>query len=464
SGEDDYVDEFWQDQPCFGNTCSFLSATPVVLELGETAAAVDFSLQRGSSIAGTVRNAATGEPLAFSAVQLRNEDGDIIAATSINSAGSYLFEGLSAGTYFVSSAARGYVDEIWPGVRCGFAQNCPTDGATPLVVGAEAVDGIDFDLDLGGTFSARVRQELTGARVDDGFVGLYDGSDNLLAFLPSFDGIQVEFSGLAGGVYRALAMSESGDFAAELYRDLDCPGGPETCAPIASGSPINVVEGETTNVAFTLEPSTATCQSDAYTLCVNEGRFAVGATWRTPAGNEGRAVAAPLSGLDDSGAFYFFDSENTELVVKVLDACAEPSNRFWVFAAGLTNVEVELTVEDTEIGERKTYTNPLGAAFQPIQDTDAFATCLDAGTGPPVSTAPVSKAPAGSPGVDPAPEAVSAELDAALRSQRLAAAARAIDAERAAAPTSSPTAKASCEPSATALCLGEGGRFRVEAT
>ena len=51
------------------------------------------------------------------------------------------------------------------------------------------------------------------------------------------------------------------------------------------------------------------------------------------------------------------------------------NNHYWVFAAGLTNVEVTLTVRDTQSGSEKTYFNPLGTAFQPVQDTSAFETC-----------------------------------------------------------------------------------------
>jgi len=43
--------------------------------------------------------------------------------------------------------------------------------------------------------------------------------------------------------------------------------------------------------------------------------------------------------------------------------------------AGLTDVEVELRVTDTETGDLKTYVNPQGKRFQPVQDTQAFATC-----------------------------------------------------------------------------------------
>ena len=63
-----------------------------------------------------------------------------------------------------------------------------------------------------------------------------------------------------------------------------------------------------------------------------------------------------------------------EAVVKVLNACSLGS-RFWVFAGGLTNVSVTITVIDTKSGTVKNYVNPQGTAFVPVQDTNAFATC-----------------------------------------------------------------------------------------
>ena len=51
------------------------------------------------------------------------------------------------------------------------------------------------------------------------------------------------------------------------------------------------------------------------------------------------------------------------------------SSGLWVFAGGLTSVRVELRVTDTQKGQTRTYVNPQGAAFQPIQDTSAFSTC-----------------------------------------------------------------------------------------
>ena len=112
------------------------------------------------------------------------------------------------------------------------------------------------------------------------------------------------------------------------------------------------------------------CTPDTTTLCLNGGRFRVNVAWSTDTEN-GAGQAEPLTG--DSGYFWFFNSANIELVVKVLSACGIPSHHFWVFAGGLTNVGVTMTVTDTQTGAQKTYSNPRGTAFVPLQDTSAFA-------------------------------------------------------------------------------------------
>lgn len=114
------------------------------------------------------------------------------------------------------------------------------------------------------------------------------------------------------------------------------------------------------------------CQPSATELCLQDSRFRIAASWRRPDGATGEAQVVQLTA--DTGYLWFFRESNVEAVVKVLDGC--PSNdRFWVFAGGLTNVEVELRVTDMATGEEVTYVNPLRTQFAPIQDTAAFATC-----------------------------------------------------------------------------------------
>ncbi len=115
------------------------------------------------------------------------------------------------------------------------------------------------------------------------------------------------------------------------------------------------------------------CTAGPTALCLVGGRFQVELAWRTPQGTQGAGQAVTLT--PDAGYFWFFNPANPEVFVKVRDACAPPFGRFWVFAAGLTNVEVRLTVIDTLAGTARVYDNPLGTTFEAVQDTDAFATC-----------------------------------------------------------------------------------------
>jgi PKD repeat protein len=128
----------------------------------------------------------------------------------------------------------------------------------------------------------------------------------------------------------------------------------------------------TTQTVHVTAGGATTCAPDATTMCMNNGRFQVTAVWQKSDGSSGSGTAVPLT--SDSGYFWFFDPTNIEMVTKVLGACAIDNN-YWVFAAGLTNVQATLTIVDTSNGVSETYVNPQGTAFQPIQDTAAFPTC-----------------------------------------------------------------------------------------
>jgi CSLREA domain-containing protein len=116
------------------------------------------------------------------------------------------------------------------------------------------------------------------------------------------------------------------------------------------------------------------CQPDETTLCLGADRFRVTARWAVH-GDAGDARSIPLA--LDTGSFWFFSPGNVELTLKVLDACAV-NDRFWVFASGLTNVAVDIQVEDTVTGATWIHHNPAGAPFQPRLDTNALDVCPEA--------------------------------------------------------------------------------------
>jgi Fibronectin type III domain len=117
-----------------------------------------------------------------------------------------------------------------------------------------------------------------------------------------------------------------------------------------------------------------TCVPSETNLCLLDGRFKVEVDWRNFEGVTGPGMVVPF-GSADSGLFYFFDADNWEMLVKMVDACNSPFDSFWVFAAATTNVEYTLRVTDTDTGVVKPYFNPLGTAAAAITDTSAFATC-----------------------------------------------------------------------------------------
>ncbi len=114
------------------------------------------------------------------------------------------------------------------------------------------------------------------------------------------------------------------------------------------------------------------CTANATDLCLSDGRFRVEVEWEDFAGNRGSGQAVP--GSDGSGLFWFFGSDNWEMLVKVLNGC-RLNDRFWVFSAATTNVEYTLRVTDTQTGVTKSYFNRLGRSAPAITDTSAFATC-----------------------------------------------------------------------------------------
>lgn len=134
---------------------------------------------------------------------------------------------------------------------------------------------------------------------------------------------------------------------------------------------VGIVKDETLELIEIIQPP---CMPDATTHCLAGGRFEVKADWTDFDDNEGDAMAILPS--DTSGEFWFFTPDNTEILVKVLDACDAPEfESFWVFAAGLTNVELTIEVRDTVSGQVREYENDLGQPFAPVLDTAAFATC-----------------------------------------------------------------------------------------
>ncbi len=189
------------------------------------------------------------------------------------------------------------------------------------------------------------------------------------AYIYSAQDVGGTSSGSSGSVAFLADGSVVGQLLGKCGSDTSDP-----CNP-AGGANYYLLDGSfrTTysSVAQFLNGGTGSCVTAGTVLCLNNGRFRVTAGWQSPTAS-GNGTAVQLT--TDTGYFWFFNSANVEMVIKVLNACALNS-KYWVFAGGLTNVLVTVTVTDTQTGAVQTYINPQSTAFQPIQDTSAFSTC-----------------------------------------------------------------------------------------
>jgi PKD repeat protein len=133
-------------------------------------------------------------------------------------------------------------------------------------------------------------------------------------------------------------------------------------------------DGRTTRVptparSITIEQPVQTepCEPDANTLCLMGDRFQVEASFVQ---NSVSTPARARTGTDLSGYFWFFNSSNLEIGIKVLDGTGV-NGHYWVFHGGLTSLEYTLRVTDTQTGDVKTYVKPAGS-YCGDPDSQAF--------------------------------------------------------------------------------------------
>ncbi|MEO8197151.1 MAG: hypothetical protein ABI689_10550, partial [Thermoanaerobaculia bacterium] len=97
------------------------------------------------------------------------------------------------------------------------------------------------------------------------------------------------------------------------------------------------------------------CRATDQTLCLESGRFQVASSWRDFSGRSGDATAVAIT--SDTGYFWFFDEDNVELILKLIDGGGF-NGHHWVYYGALSNVEYTFTVTDSETGAAKRYFNP----------------------------------------------------------------------------------------------------------
>jgi hypothetical protein len=196
-------------------------------------------------------------------------------------------------------------------------------------------------------------------------------------------GSAIEYFGIDGqslGRYEVPAAAGDGTLS---FLGVSWPGAPAiarvkvTSGDVAldgGGEPVghDAVAADDFLYGEPVEAEDGGCVATPTALCLTHGRFRVEATFTSTQAGGGTARVVPLNA--NSGTMTFFSPQVSEVLIKVLDACAL-NNRFWVYGAAATDVGYDITVTDTATDDHKTYSKLQGPPAPALTDSDAFATC-----------------------------------------------------------------------------------------
>ena len=188
----------------------------------------------------------------------------------------------------------------------------------------------------------------------------------------------------AGGLQRTYhnppkevcGQSDTRAFPGDLASLLGLSSSVEASSGPAPVEPVRLSAVPLAEAAAPAADSAGRCESTSNRLCLLEDRFAIDVNFIDPnisdpdVDPESAATVAPSLGTANTGFFWFFNQENIELAVKVLDGRGI-NGKFWLLYGALSDVEYEITVADTVTGESKTYRNEAGSVCGEV-DSGAF--------------------------------------------------------------------------------------------
>ena len=225
-----FQDESYNNHKCTIETCDI--ADPVAVTFGATKSGIDFALDPGGRISGTVRDV-NNAPLANVNVQVHNSTGDSVDEVNTDATGNFITSGLPSGIYYVGTAnAVGLVDYVWNNLLCARGFCNQTDGTPISVTVPSTTSGINFVLTPGHTISGTVTAG--GAPLQDVFVGLNNatGAPVGAAFTDALGAFTT--GAVPPGTYYAV-VNQNG-YVSQVYNHLSCPSG----CPSTNGTPIVV--------------------------------------------------------------------------------------------------------------------------------------------------------------------------------------------------------------------------------
>lgn len=244
-----YVDELYDNVLCH-NICDMAAEGTAIVVSGSPVVDIDFELDPGGTLSGTITDVNGGAPLDGVIVDLFDTAGEWVSNTVSEADGGYLSLGLPAGSYYARTWNElHYMNELYDDIACPLECDPMTDGGTliPVTVGADN-GGNDFDLALGGWISGNVAEQ-GGSALVDVVIEIFTATGSWAGWgLTDGSGDYSSYVGLPTGNYHAKTLAPA-PYLDELYDDIYCG----SWCDVTSGTAVGVVQGiETTAVDFGL--------------------------------------------------------------------------------------------------------------------------------------------------------------------------------------------------------------------
>ncbi len=242
-----YIDELYDNIICVN--CSSTSGTPIAVTTGATTSGINFALDVGGMISGTVTDERTGAPIADRTVNIFDSGGTIIDSGRTDDSGNYTnSRGLPAGSYYVQTfLGGGYINEIYDNIPCPTLQCNVTTGTPVQVTPGATTKGIDFAL-TGSVITGRVTDAATKMPLANVEIHFFDSNETFGDIVITDSSGNYTTTSLPPGSYYVFTTSELG-YVDEVYNNIYCV----RCDPTI-GTLVPVTLGATvSNINFALD-------------------------------------------------------------------------------------------------------------------------------------------------------------------------------------------------------------------
>ncbi len=234
-----FINELFDDIPCLG--CDVATGTKVNVFLG-VATVVDFELDTGGQITGTI-TASAGGGISTAGVSIFDLTGEHVSDVGVDSNGNYSSTGLLPGDYFVRTwNDQGFIDTLWDNIVC---LGCnPTSGnPVSVVIGTDSL--VNFSLDAGARITGTVTSG--GNPLPNINVQIYFPNGQWANGVNTNADGTYSSTGLPDGDYVVRTWNDQG-FIDELYDGIPCLG-----CNVTTGQEVSVSLGNDQVVNFALD-------------------------------------------------------------------------------------------------------------------------------------------------------------------------------------------------------------------